>query len=397
MLGILLAITIAVFGVLLNIVRDQPISVKKASVKLGDPRYDLETIISPVATGWKLQTLSYLLSESPVAGVLRRYLLNKNEFYKLRELSAQIKNTPPLHHPVKRVPIKEVADIQNSTRASLYEQLVESMQSSMDKRSADFNFDHPRRTVRQYHQQYMNGLKPSDVISNTLLRIEEWKEEHKLIIFAKILPDQVMKAALQSDERYAKGKPLSMLDGVPIAIKDMIHVKDHTSYNGKSPLKRHRTGHVEPKDDDVMVRRLRAAGAIILGTTVMTEGGVTPLGWSAHFQGPYNVYNFDRYCGGSSSGSAVAVASGLVPAAIGFDGGGSIRIPASMSGIQGLGTTFGRLPFDTGLETTMIKGGPMTSTAEDAAVIYSVIAENLKGHFYSKIYDGDLHGPPPPL
>ena len=143
-MGILLAITIAFFRSLTNIVRDQPISVKKASVKLGDPRYDLETIISPVATGWKLQTLFYLLSESPVAGVLRRYLLNKNEFYKLRELSAQIKNTPPLHHPVKRVPIKEVADIQNGKSASLYEQLVESMQSSMDKRSADFNFGSPQ-------------------------------------------------------------------------------------------------------------------------------------------------------------------------------------------------------------------------------------------------------------
>jgi Asp-tRNA(Asn)/Glu-tRNA(Gln) amidotransferase A subunit family amidase len=98
-----------------------------------------------------------------------------------------------------------------------------------------------------------------------------------------------------------------------------------------------------------MVARLRAAGAIILGGTIMTEGGVTPLGWSAHFQGPYNVYNFDRYCGGSSSGSAVAVSSGLVPAAIGFDGGGSIRIPASMSGVHGLGVTFGRVPFDIGL------------------------------------------------
>ena len=249
--------------------------------------------------------------------------------------------------------------------------------------------------MRQYHQQYMNGLKPSDVISNTLLRIEEWKEEHKLIIFAKILPDQVMKAALQSDERYAKGKPLSMLDGVPIAIKDMIHVKDHTSYNGKSPLKRHRTGHVEPKDDDVMVSTAARCWGDHSWHYCNDGRWSHTLGWSAHFQGPYNVYNFDRYCGGSSSGSAVAVASGLVPAAIGFDGGGSIRIPASMSGIQGLGTTFGRLPFDTGLETTMIKGGPMTSTAEDAAVIYSVIAENLKGHFYSKIYDGDLHGPPP--
>jgi len=143
-----------------------------------------------------------------------------------------------------------------------------------------------------------------------------------------------------------------------------------------------------------MVKRLREAGAILLGATIMTEGGVTPLGWSAHFQGPYNVYNFDRYCGGSSSGSAVAVAAGLVPVAIGFDGGGSIRIPGSMSGVHGLGVTFGRVPFDIGLDTTMIKPGPLAATAEDAAIVYSIISPNEKGHFYNELFDGDQQGPP---
>ena len=116
---ILLSIAISILSVLLSFVRDRPISEKGASVLLGDPRYDLEDIVSPVATGWQLQSFAYLLSESPVAGVLRRYLLNKNGFYKLRELSAQIKNTPPLHHPVHRVPAQEVTNIQNSEATSL--------------------------------------------------------------------------------------------------------------------------------------------------------------------------------------------------------------------------------------------------------------------------------------
>ena len=117
----------------------------------------------------------------------------------------------------------------------------------------------------------------------------------------------------------------------------------------------------------------------------MTEGGVTPLGYSAHFQGPHSAYSPYHYSGGSSSGSAVAVATGLVPVAIGFDGGGSIRIPASMSGLHGLGTTFGRVPH-AHTTSTMIKTGPMTASALDAALAFEIMSPNLPGHFYNELY-----------
>jgi Asp-tRNA(Asn)/Glu-tRNA(Gln) amidotransferase A subunit family amidase len=121
------------------------------------------------------------------------------------------------------------------------------------------------------------------------------------------------------------------------------------------------------------------------GSTIMTEGGVTPLGYSAHFQGPSSAYSPFHYSGGSSSGSAVAVATGLVPVAIGFDGGGSIRIPASMSGLHGLGATFGRIP-NSHVSSTMIKAGPLTASALDAALAFEVMAPNLEGHFYGELY-----------
>ena len=401
MINVWAALVIVCLGVLLSFVRDIPISLSDKTVVLGDGGYDIQPIDSPTATGWKLQVLSWLLAQGPIGGILRRNLLNKNEFYRLREISAQIPNLPVLHHPIRRLSTEERKEREgDQKRGELYEsfasRLAKNAKSTDDVETA-FQLKFPRRSIRHYHEQYKNnGVKPSDVILNTLSVIEDWEETMKLNIFAKILPSEVVKAAKESDERYAMGKPLSMLDGVPIAVKDCIDVADHTIYNGKSPKAEHRAGWAEPTGDDPIVKRLRDAGAIVLGTTIMTEGGVTPLGWSAHFQGPYNVYNFDRYCGGSSSGSAVAVAAGLVPAAIGFDGGGSVRIPASMSGVHGLATTFGRLPFEQGKGSTTIKGGPMTSTVEDAALMYSLIAENEEGHYYSHLYDGDREGLPSP-
>mmetsp|Transcript_14535 Transcript_14535/g.24120 ORF Transcript_14535/g.24120 Transcript_14535/m.24120 type:complete len:438 (-) Transcript_14535:188-1501(-) len=168
----------------------------------------------------------------------------------------------------------------------------------------------------------------------------------------------------------------------------MISIKNHSVCNGQHP-----TSCQAKNDDDPIVQRFRDAGAIILGSTIMTEGGVTPLGYSAHYQGPCSAYSPFHYSGGSSSGSAVAVAAGLVPVAIGFDGGGSIRIPASMSGLHGLGGTFGRIA-NSHTTSTMIKAGPLTTSALDAALAYEVIAPNLEGHFYSELYGSS--GLPPP-
>eukprot|EP00606_Chrysophyceae_sp_TOSAG23-5_P001216 GSChrysophyteH2.ASY1.ANO1.150.1 assembled CDS len=355
---------------------------------LGDTTYNMNVLDAPVATGLKLRVISWILVHSPLGPSLRKLLLKNNNMHYLRALSSQVpaSSKPPLTHPINRHP---AADIARKAKAmSIHpEGLFKSFSIEQESNEAatEFSSSFPRRTVRQFHSHYKSGGKVVDVMKRTIKSashlltlsfgksaIEKWKKDHSLNIFSAMLPEEIVKAAQESDARYAAGEPISVLDGVPVAVKDMIHIKGHLNYNGKSPLDIHSAGHEMPSEDDTMVRRLREAGAIIFGGTVMTEGGVTPLGWSAHFQGPYNVYNFDRYCGGSSSGSAVAVASGLMPLAIGFDGGGSIRIPASMSGVHGLGVTFGRIPFDVGLDTTMIKPGPLAATAEDAAFMYSI-------------------------
>ena len=362
-------------------------------LRLGDPTYDIKQLKAPVVSGWKLQILSYILTQTRFGPSIRRFLLNDNNMHRLRELSAQIgPNHPPLSFPIRRKNMNLREDIEDNNE-SLYENFLLSSPTTPD---AYKNF--PRRTIRYYHEQYLSQKwKPSEVMAKTLKQIDDFERGPlKLNIFTSIIPEEVMKAAEESDRRYAKGTPLSVLDGCPVGIKDMIYIKNHINYNGKSKKSVDSAGWEYPTEDDTIVARLRAAGAIILGGTIMTEGGVTPLGWSAHWQGPYNVYDFGRYSGGSSSGSAVAVAVGLVPVAIGFDGGGSIRIPSSMSGIHGLGATFGRIPFDIGLDTTMIKTGPMAASADDVALVYALISPNKRGHFYNQIYDGDKHGPPKP-
>jgi Asp-tRNA(Asn)/Glu-tRNA(Gln) amidotransferase A subunit family amidase len=180
---------------------------------------------------------------------------------------------------------------------------------------------------------------------------------------------------------------------VPIAVKDQIDVFGHSILDGKDPSKAWESARVKLIDDK-SVARFRAAGCIIFGVTIMTEGGTTPLGYNKHFRGPVNPYSLDHYSGGSSAGSAVAVATGLVPIAIGFDGGGSIRIPAALCGIHGLATTFGRIPFDSHYSSTMIKSGPLALSALDAAMGLAVMAAPSSDDFYSNMYDGGVRGPP---
>jgi len=101
------------------------------------------------------------------------------------------------------------------------------------------------------------------------------------------------------------------------------------------------------------------------------------LGYTLAYRGPFNPWNASFYSGGSSSGSAVAVALGICPVAVGFDGGGSIRIPSAMSGVYGLAVTFGRIPFERVTPSTMIKSGPIAISSADAALAYTLMAGKL--------------------
>ncbi|EER00428.1 conserved hypothetical protein [Perkinsus marinus ATCC 50983] len=202
-----------------------------------------------------------------------------------------------------------------------------------------------------------------------------------------------MAMAKASDKRYAEGKPLSMLDGVPFAVKDELTVKGLPNMFGTDPNNRLPGAAKAEKKSDPVVQALLDAGAILLGTTTMHEYGVSPLGYNSWYQGPLNAFNTSYFTGGSSSGSATAVAAGLVPFAIGFDGGGSIRIPSSWSGVVGLAPTFGRVNFET-TDTpffSVIHCGPIAATVADAAHVLRVIGNTKHEvpHIYDRLYGPD--------
>jgi aspartyl-tRNA(Asn)/glutamyl-tRNA(Gln) amidotransferase subunit A len=178
--------------------------------------------------------------------------------------------------------------------------------------------------------------------------------------------ERARRAARESGERFAAGRAKSALDGVPIAIKEEVDVAGLPTRLGTSFL-----AETPAAADCAVVARLRAAGAIILGQTPMTEYGMSPLGGNVHRTMPRNPHDPTRLPGGSSSGSGVAVAVGLCPVALGADGGGSIRIPACFNGVFGLKPTFGRIPLaGHGLSagSSVVHLGPIAASAHDLAL-----------------------------
>ena len=181
------------------------------------------------------------------------------------------------------------------------------------------------------------------------------------------------------DRRRARGEALGPLAGVPVAVKDLIPTRGLRTTFG-SPLY---SAHV-PDEDEVAVQRLKAAGAIIIGKTNTAEFGYGATGHNPLFATSRNPWNPQLTPGGSSAGSAAAVASDMVSVALGSDGGGSVRIPAALTGTVGMKASFGRIPLYPGCRNPDEPGasgweslehiGPITRSVGDAALLLSVLA-----------------------
>jgi Asp-tRNA(Asn)/Glu-tRNA(Gln) amidotransferase A subunit family amidase len=190
--------------------------------------------------------------------------------------------------------------------------------------------------------------------------------------FIRVDAEGARAAARVVDEERGRGLDRGPLHGMPISVKDLIDIAGQPTTAGS----RVRANHMATSDAPI-VRRLRNAGAIIIGKTNLHEFALGPTGEESAYGPVRNPHDVTLIAGGSSGGSAAAVATGMGEASIGSDTGGSIRIPAALCGIVGLKPSIGEVPLDgvVPLSFTLDNGGPLTRDVADATAIWSVLAD----------------------
>jgi Asp-tRNA(Asn)/Glu-tRNA(Gln) amidotransferase A subunit family amidase len=321
--------------------------------KTNNSMYDLGSIDAPRMTGALLRFLAALLENRLSQTWLSGTLTKSAGIDRLRKMHL---HQPPTFYPIHFHSYGSASYIEPELHEPVY-------------RRRGFG----PATIMDYAVGYRSGkLTPETVAINIMEAVESSDQGARpLRAFSAIHADNLLQQARASTQRYQEGRALGILDGVPIGIKDEFDMMGYgttvgTKFLGKEPA----------AQDATIVKKLRKQGAIFPGKINMHEIGIGITGLNVHHGTTRNPYNPERHTGGSSSGSAAAVAAGLVPAAIGADAGGSIRIPASFCGVVGLKPTFGRVSEHGAAPLCWSMGhiGPIAASAADAALIYSVIA-----------------------
>ncbi|NOV17641.1 amidase [Ensifer adhaerens] len=246
--------------------------------------------------------------------------------------------------------------------------------------------DFSGRSIAQLSVLLQSGaLDPRELTRWTLERIRSHDDQ---AIFTTILPERAMREAEASARRIAAGRSFGLLDGIPVAWKDLFAIKGVATTAGSVVLK----DAPAAQEDAAMVTALGHAGMVSVGRVNMSEFAFSGLGINPHYGTPRNprARDVDRLPGGSSSGSGAAVAADLVPVSIGTDTGGSIRIPAAFNGIVGYKATRGRysmrgvFPLAKSLDSL----GPLCRTVQDAVWVDAA----MRGLPAPEIRRGSLDG-----
>ncbi|MBM3128567.1 MAG: amidase [Chloroflexi bacterium] len=317
--------------------------------------YDLKSVKLPRLAGGGLRAFVALMENPATRGLIIPNLLQSGGITQLRELTL---DDPPTFLP------------RWETRAT-NSAPVDLTRFAQTARPGGKGFAFA--TTRAYYDAYRSGATTPEKIAEQVLSAIEDSNARTPALRAIVacLRDDVIAQARASAERWRAGKPLSVFDGVPVAVKEEFDQSPYgttwgTRFLGKQPA----------RTDATVVARMRAGGALLIGKANMHEIGIGVTGLNPHWGVTRNPYNVAHHTGGSSSGSATAVAAGLCPAALSADGGGSIRIPAGFCGVVGLKPTFGRVSefSSAALCWSVAHNGPIAATAEDVALMYALIA-----------------------
>jgi aspartyl-tRNA(Asn)/glutamyl-tRNA(Gln) amidotransferase subunit A len=213
-------------------------------------------------------------------------------------------------------------------------------------------------------------LSPVEAVEAVLDRIE--RLDPSFNAFCLVTAEQAREQARASEQRWSRGEPAGLVDGVPTSVKDLLLTRGWPTLRGSRLM----TVDQDWREDAPSVARLREHGAVFVGKTTTPE-----LGWKGVTDSPLsgvtgNAWDATRTAGGSSGGSATAVALGMGPLSVGTDGGGSVRIPAAFSGIVAMKPTYGRIPlYPASPFGTLAHAGPMTRTVADSALMMDVLTQ----------------------
>jgi amidase len=212
-------------------------------------------------------------------------------------------------------------------------------------------------------------LSAREVVAAHLERIDAVNGQVNAIV--SLRPEAALAEAEAADARYARGEPVGVLHGLPIAIKDLEDTAGIRTTYGSAAYAAH-----VPDEDSLLVARLRAAGAIVVGKTNTPEWGAGSHTFNAVFGATRNPWSLGRSAGGSSGGAGAALAAGMLPIADGSDHGGSIRNPASFNNVVGLRPTPGVVPDPGAADAWDVASvhGPLARTVDDLALIMEAMA-----------------------
>ncbi|QHT46059.1 Asp-tRNA(Asn)/Glu-tRNA(Gln) amidotransferase subunit GatA [Bacillus sp. SB49] len=221
-------------------------------------------------------------------------------------------------------------------------------------------------------------VSPVEIVRETLKKIHGKQEDTNA--FITIADEEAMADAERLERELLEGRRRSDLHGIPVAVKDNIYTKGIRTTMASEVY-----ANYTPDKDAFVIKKLKAAGAVVIGKTNLHEFAYGPIGDRSYFGPTFNPYDKNKITGGSSGGSAAAVGAGVVDFALGTDTGGSIRIPSSLCGIVGMKPTFGlvskRGVHD--LAYSLDHVGPMTATVKDNALLLNLIAGYDAGDPYS--------------